>query len=323
MKCRKTEFMDKKFAFIFPGQGSQYVGMAKDLYESSSEVKELYAKASEILEYDLTKVCFEGPEELLVQTKYTQPAIFVHSMSLWLFLKKEGILPSFVAGHSLGEYSAAVCAGFFSFDDGLKAVKYRSLLMQKACDKEKGTMAAIIGLSGEKVLDLCKQASNYGIIQPANFNSPDQVAITGDLKGVEKGVELAKEFGARRAMLLSVGGAYHSPLMALAKEGMAEVLDSVKINPGQVPLIANVTATPTRDPVELKYLLIEQITSSVLWYQSMECLFGQGIRDFVEIGPGKVLQGLLKRSFKDVNLFGIDKVTDLEQFVKEYKMIKA
>jgi len=315
--------MDKKFAFVFPGQGSQYVGMAKDLYEPSSEVKELYAKASDILEYDLAKICFEGPEELLVQTKYTQPAIFVHSMSLWQFLKKEGILPSFVAGHSLGEYSAAVCAGFFSFEHGLKAVKHRSLLMQKACDKEKGAMAAIIGLSRENVLELCKQASNYGIVQPANFNSPDQVAITGDLKGVEKGIELAKEFGAKRVMMLSVSGAYHSPLMALAKEGMAEVLNSVKINPGQVPLIANVTGTPTKDPVELKYLLIEQITSSVLWHQSMEYIYSQGVRDFVEIGPGKVLQGLLKRSFKEVNLYGIDKLPELEQFVKEYKAVEV
>jgi len=315
--------MDKKFALVFPGQGSQYVGMAKDLYESSPEVKELYAKASDVLEYDLAKVSFEGPEELLVQTKYTQPAIFVHSVSLWQFLKKEGILPSFVAGHSLGEYSAAVCAGFFSFEDGLKAVKHRSLLMQKACDREKGTMAAIIGLSREKVLELCKQASNYGIVQPANFNSPDQVAITGDLIGVEKGAELAKEFGAKRVMLLSVGGAYHSPLMALAKEGMAEVLNSVKINPGQVLLIANVTATPTKDPVELKYLLIEQITSSVLWHQSMEYLYSQGIKDFIEIGPGKVLQGLLRRSFKEVNLFGIDKLSELEQFVREYKAVEV
>ncbi|HVP36355.1 MAG TPA: ACP S-malonyltransferase [Terriglobales bacterium] len=315
--------MDKKFAFIFPGQGSQYVGMAKDLYEFSAEVKELYAKASQILEYDLAKVCFEGPEEVLVQTKYTQPAIFVHSVSLWQFLKKENILPSFVAGHSLGEYSAAVCGGFFSFEDGLKAVKHRSLLMQKACDKEKGTMAAIIGLSRDKVLELCREASDYGIVQPANFNSPDQVAITGDLKGVEKGMELAKKFGAKRVMPILVGGAYHSTLMALAKEGMAEVLNGVNINPGQVPLITNVTGTPTKDPVELKSLLVEQITSSVLWHQSMEYLYSQDIRDFVEIGPGKVLQRLLKRSFKEVRLYGIDKYPELEQFIKEYKAVEV
>ncbi len=314
---------DKKFAFLFPGQGSQYVGMAKDLFESSPEVKELYKKAGEILEYDLAKVCFEGSEEVLVQTKYTQPAIFVHSISLHYFLEKEGIKPSYVAGHSLGEYSAAVSAGIFSFEDGLFAVKNRSSLMQEACDKEKGTMAAIIGLSRDKILEICKRASEFGIIQPANFNSSDQVAITGDLKGVEKGAELAKEAGAKRVMMLAVGGAYHSPLMNSAKDGMAEVLNRVKINQGKVPLIANVTAEPVDNPVEIKNLLVNQITSPVLWHQSMEYLYEQGIRDFVEIGPGKVLQGLLKRSFKEINLYGIDKLSELEKFIEDYKTVKV
>jgi [acyl-carrier-protein] S-malonyltransferase len=317
----KTNY--KKFAFIFPGQGSQYVGMAKDLFESSPEVKEIYERAGEVLEYNLTKVCFEGPEDILVKTKYTQPAIFVHSISLYHFLEKEGIIPSFVAGHSLGEYSAAVSAGIFSFEDGLFAVKNRSSLMQKACDKEKGTMAAIIGLSKEKILEICKEASVQGIIQPANFNSADQVAITGDLKGVEKGAELAKQAGAKRVMMLAVGGAYHSPLMKSAKEGLVEVLNRVKINKGKVPLIANVTATPVDEPMEIRNLLVEQITSPVLWHQSMEYLYEQGIRDFVEIGPGRVLQGLLKRSFKEINLYGIDKLPELEKFIEDYETVKV
>ena len=314
---------NKKLTFVFPGQGSQYVGMAKDLYESYPEIKKLYDKASEILEYDLAKVSFEGPEDLLVQTKYTQPAIFMHSISIWHLLKKERIAPSYVAGHSLGEYSAAVYAKFFSFEDGLFAVKHRSLLMQQACDKEKGTMAAIIGLSREKILELCNQASSSGIIQPANFNSADQVAITGDLAGVKKGVELAKEYGAKRVMMLEVGGAYHSPLMNSAKGGMSEVLNNMRINQGRVPLIANVTSNPVTDPKEMEELLVEQITSPVLWYQSMEFLYNQGVRDFVEIGPGKILQGLLKRSFKDINLFGIDKLSDIEMFIREYQGVRT
>lgn len=315
--------MDEKVAFLFPGQGSQYVGMAKDLYESYPEIKMLYDKASEILGYDLAKVSFEGPQELLIQTRYTQPAIYVHSVSLWRLLEKEEIRPSFVAGHSLGEYSAAVSAGFFSYEDGLIAVKNRSLLMQQACDKEKGTMAAIIGLPEEKILHLCEIASNYGIVQPANFNSADQVAITGDLRGVEKGAELAKEYGAKRVMMLAVGGAYHSPLMNSAKEGMAEVLDGLKITKGNVALVANVTSNPVNEPQELRNLLVEQITSPVMWYQSMGYLYQQGIRDFVEIGPGKVLQGLIKRSYKEVSLYGVDKLSDIETFIEEYKGIKV
>jgi [acyl-carrier-protein] S-malonyltransferase len=297
--------------------------MAKDLHESYPEIKKLYDKASEILEYDLARVSLEGPEDLLVQTKYTQPAIFVHSISIWHLLEKEGIAPAYVAGHSLGEYSAAVCAKFFSFENGLFAVKHRSLLMQQACDKEKGTMAAIIGLPGEKILELCNQASNYGVVQPANFNSADQVAITGDLAGVEKGAELAKELGAKRVMMLAVGGAYHSPLMSSAKEGMAKVLGNMSMNQGAVPLVANVTSTPVKDPVEFKEFLTQQITSPVLWHQSMEYLYNQGIRDFVEVGPGKVLQGLLKRSFKEVNLYGTDKLSELEKFVEEYKAVEV
>jgi len=290
--------------------------MGKGLYDSYAQVKDLYERANEILEFDLGQVSFEGPKEVLVQTRYTQPAIFVHSIAIWQLLKKEDLKPSYVAGHSLGEYSAGVAADVFSFEDALLAVKNRSDLMQRACEQNKGTMAALIGLSREMVLEICKEASKVGIVQPANFNSAEQTAISGEIKAVEKGVELAKSKGAKIAQLLPVGGAFHSELMRPAQEGMGRVLSDVKINSASVPLVANVTAQSVSDPQKIKEILTQQITHPVLWHQSMRFIHDHGIRDFVEIGPGKVLQGLLKRSFKEVNLYGIDKASDLEEFLK-------
>jgi [acyl-carrier-protein] S-malonyltransferase len=305
-----------KIAFLFPGQGAQYVGMCKDLYESDPFVKKLYSTAEEILGFDLAKVSFEGPEELLVQTKYTQPAIFVHSVALWKFLSNTNIdiKPAFTAGHSLGEYSALVASGALSFEDGLGAVKNRSRLMQEACEKNKGTMAAIIGLSEKDILSICKEASIYGTVQPANFNSAEQVAISGEKKAVEKGVELAKQRGAKRAILLEVGGAFHSELMRDAQVKFTGIIRKLMVNKALTPIVANVTAEPVTESSLIKELLIEQITRPVLWYQSTKWMYDQGVRDFVEIGPGKVLQGLLKRSFQEIRTFGIDKFPDLQKF---------
>ena len=268
-------------------------------------MKELYSTAEEILGFDLAKVCFEGPEELLVQTRHTQPAIFVQSIALWKSLADQEVKPFFTAGHSLGEYSALVAARALSFEDGLEAVK-----------------AAIIGLSEKDVLSICKEASVYGIVQPANFNSAEQVAISGEKRAVEKGVELAKQRGAKRAILLEVGGAYHSELMREAQERFQHVVRRIVVNKAVVPVVANVTAQPVTEPSQIKELLIEQITSPVLWYQSVKGMYDQGVRDFVEIGPGKVLQGLMKRAFKDTRTVGVDKLSDLQKF-RELVTIRA
>ncbi len=303
-----------KIALVFPGQGAQYVGMGKDLYDSQEYVKELYSTAGEILGFDLAKVCFQGPEESLVQTKYTQPAIFVQSVALWRFLSEQEVEPEFVAGHSLGEYSALLVAGALSFEHGLEAVKNRSILMQEACKKNKGTMAAIIGLSEKDILSVCREASTYGIVQPANFNSAGQVAISGEPRAVEKGVELARQRGAKRAVLLDVGGAFHSELMREAQERFQPIMGKLVVSKPTIPVVANVTAQPATEPSQIRELLVQQITSPVLWYQSMQWIYNQGVRDFVEIGPGKVLQGLLKRSFKEIRTHGIDKFSDIQTF---------
>lgn len=300
-----------KIAFVFPGQASQYVGMGKDLYENSSIAREIFDQAEEILGFELKRLCFEGPEEDLKQTKITQPAIFVHSYIISRLLDGK-IKADMSAGHSLGEYSALVYAGVLSFEDALRIVKLRGELMQKAGEENPGTMAAIVGLDYEKVKKLCEEVKD-GIVQPANFNTPEQIVISGEVNAVRKAMELAQKFGAKMVKELIVSGAFHSPLMESAKEELKKALDEVKFNKPSIPVYFNVTANPSHEPEEIKNLLYLQITSPVLWSQIIKNMISNGAMKFYEIGPGKVLQGLIKRIDSSVEVSGFDKFEDVKK----------
>jgi [acyl-carrier-protein] S-malonyltransferase len=297
-------------AFIFPGQGSQYVGMAKDFFEADAESRALVARADDILGVPLSTMCFEGPEDELKQTRNTQPAIFLHSILAWKKIaNKRGEM---AAGHSLGEYSALVAAGAITFEDGLQLVRLRGELMQKAGEEQKGTMAAIVGLLPEVIEDLCKEASQAGIVQPANFNSPGQIVISGSVEGVRKGVELAKARGAKLAKELVVSGAFHSPLMASARDGLKKKLDETRIVDAAIPVYANVTAEPVTKADEIRDLLVRQLTSPVRWEESVMHMVRDGATAFLELGPGKVLQGLVKRIASNATVAGVDKFVDVQ-----------
>ncbi len=301
-----------KIAFLFPGQGSQYVGMAQDLFEQHAEVRDLYTSASKILGYDLAQVSFAGPEEKLKETVVTQPAILVHSLAWQIILQKQPFKPDFTAGHSLGEYSALAAAGVLSAADAVTAVNTRCKAMQQACEENRGTMAAVMGATRENVMKLLERLQPEGVVVPANFNAPDQVAISGEFSAVEKSVPLAKEFGAKRAILLPVGGAFHSPLMRSAAAKLEQTLNQLQFRAPQFPVVANVTAKPETDPAAIKSLLVQQITAPVLWVDTLEELSRLGVRRFVEIGPGKVLSGLVKRTLGDVEIMSLDKVSDFD-----------
>lgn len=296
-------------AYIFPGQGSQYIGMGKDLCEQFPAVKEYFEQADSVLGFSLSKICFEGPEEELRQTKNTQPAIFLHSVALWNLLKPADA--AMVAGHSLGEYSALVAADAISFADALKLVRLRGELMQNAGEENPGTMAAIVGLDAKTVGEVTCAAYEVGIVQSANFNSPGQVVISGNVAGVRKAMELAKERGAKLAKELVVSGAFHSPLMQSAKDKLKEALDATPIRDAKVPVYANVTAAPVQKADEIRKLLFEQVTSPVRWEETLVNMSTAGATKFVEIGPGKVLQGLVKRTVAAAELAGIDKAADV------------
>lgn len=302
-----------KKAFLFPGQGSQYVGMAKDLFDNSVEAKEMIRTADEAVGANLSYIMFNGPEEELKQTEFTQPAIFLHSVVLASLIRT--LRPDAAAGHSLGEYSALVAAGAIQFYEAVKLVRQRGLAMQYAGTVMQGTMAAVVGLQPEVVENLCKEASAVGIVQCANFNSPGQIVISGSVDGVKKAMELCKSNGAKLVKELVVSGAFHSPLMEPAKERLQKALDETNFYNARFPVYANVTAKPVSEKEEIKKLLFDQLTSPVRWEETIKNMIDDGIEEFYEIGPGKVLQGLVKRINPDVKVFGIDKYEDVYQYI--------
>jgi len=280
-------------AFVFPGQGAQYVGMGKDLYESSSEAKDLFEKANKILGFKITKIMFEGTEEELRQTKVTQPAIFLHSVILARVLGTD-FNPDMIAGHSLGEFSALVAGGAMSFEDGLKLVSKRAMAMQKACEIEPSTMAAIVGMEDAVVEKIISKITDE-VVVAANYNCPGQIVISGSIKGIDIAVEKLTEAGARRALKLNVGGAFHSPLMDPAKKELAAAIAKTKFQSPVCPIYQNVTAQSVNDPDIIKENLIAQLTAPVRWTQIMNNMIAGGMSEYIEVGPGKVLQGLLKK----------------------------
>lgn len=289
-------------AFVFPGQGAQFSGMGKDLYDNSALAKELFEKANEILGYRITDIMFEGTDEDLRQTKVTQPAVFLHSVISALCMG-DTFEPEMTAGHSLGEFSALVAAGALSFEDGLKLVYARAMAMQKACEATPSTMAAILGLADEKVEAIC--ASIDDVVVPANYNCPGQIVISGSVEGIAKACEEMKAAGAKRALPLKVGGAFHSPLMQPAKDELEAAINSTHFNTPKCPVYQNVDALPHTDPAEIKKNLIAQLTASVRWTQTVKNMVADGATDFTECGPGNVLQGLIVKIAPGVTAHGI------------------
>ncbi|MFN3386490.1 MAG: ACP S-malonyltransferase [Candidatus Thermochlorobacter sp.] len=301
----------KKTALVFPGQGSQYVGMAKTLCEQYPECAEIALQADEILGYPLSEIMFSGDESVLRQTRHTQPAIFLHSYLLFRFIDSDEI--AMTAGHSLGEYTALCYAGALSFEDALRVVARRGELMQEAGEKCPGSMAAILGLPDDKLMAVLTAASEQGIIQAANFNSPGQIVLSGETAAIKTAIDLSKKYGAKLAKELSVSGAFHSPLMKPAKDELAEMLNQVDIQDAKIPVCMNVDACLTTNAEEIRKKLVRQLTNSVLWQQSVEEMIAAGITEFIEVGPQRVLQGLIKRINPNVTVSGIDTVQDVEK----------
>ena len=296
-------------AFIFPGQGSQYVGMGAEWYDNYTLARDIYDAANEILGFNLTDISFHGPVEKLQQTDFTKPAIFVHSVILDKMLKEKEIHPEGVAGHSLGEFSALVSAKVLTFEDALEIVKVRSGEMAKAGQHNAGSMAAIIGADSTQIKEICNQE---GIVVPANLNAPGQTVISGESSAVEAAINTAKEIGVRRALRLNVSGAFHSPLMAPAREPLQKVVDSISFNNATVPVFQNVHGKPITDAVEIKENILKQLENPVLWSATILNMKSKGIVHFTEVGPGKVLKGLNQRIFPESTTTQCDKPEHLE-----------
>ena len=313
----------EQITFVFPGQGSQYVGMGKELADNFASARNVLVAAGEILGFDLAELCFQGPEEKLLQTEITQPAILAVSLAIFEVLREKGIQPSWVAGHSLGEYSALVAAGTLSFPTGLQVVAQRGRWMAEAVPDRQGTMAAVLGLSPEAVEQICLEASEQGDVVPANFNSPGQIVISGTRSAVEKAGSLAKAKGAKRVLPLAVSGPFHSRLMAGVSDKLSVLLADVKLQVPQYSFVANTTGSRLDEVEEIKKSLVEQVKSPVLWQQSVEYLVRQGVSVFIEVGPGRVLSGLVKKIDKTVEVLNVEDCKTLNGAVKVLEGMKS
>ncbi len=302
-----------KLAFLFPGQGSQYVGMGKEMAAHFSEARAIFDQADDCLNMNLSELCFEGPKDVLLQTVNTQPAILTTSMACYRVLASAGIYPDQVAGHSLGEHSALVAAGGIDFSDAVKLVQKRGQWMQEAAGERNGGMAAILGLSAHDVVEVCKQAESCGVVQPANFNCPGQVVISGEQKSLEKAMEIAKDRGAKRVISLAVSGPFHSTLIETAGEKLRSAIEGISLNVPNIPLVANVTSDYIKDLTDLKTCIVKQVSAPVRWEESIKRMIDEGVTTFVEVGPGKVLCGLGRKINKNVKFLNVEDSVSCEK----------